>query len=192
VFGTIHGPGYSGGNGIGNTYTFPGPVAGVYHTFAIEWAPDEIRWFVDGINYHNATPADIPAGREWVFNRPFYLILNTAIGGNLGGPISPGLTFPQEMKVDYVRVYAAQGDTAERFTATFSDNFSGWRKVILPFRNFTRSAAQPVGAPDDGLTLSEVWGYGFTLPQDAGGTIYLDQIRLANIGTWFFPLLTER
>jgi len=182
VFGTIHGPGYSGGNGIGHAYTFPGGVAGSYHTFSIEWAPNEIHWYVDGINYHNATPADIPAGTEWVFNHPFYLLLNLALGGNFGGAVSDQLTFPQEMKVDYVRVYGAD-DTSERFTATFTDNFTGWRKVILPFRSFSRAAQQPAGAPNDGLTLSQVWGYGFTLPQAASGTLYLDQVRLADLWT---------
>ncbi len=191
VFGTIHGPGYSGGNGIGHAYTFPGGVAGSYHTFSIEWAPDEIHWYVDGINYHNATPADIPAGREWVFNHPFYLLLNLALGGNFGGAVSDQLTFPQEMKVDYVRVYGAD-DTSERFTATFTDNFTGWRKVILPFRSFTRAAQQPAGAPDDGLTLSEVWGYGFRLPQGANGTFYLDQVRLADLWIRFMPLVARQ
>ena len=57
VFGTIHGPGYSGGSGFGKTQPIDGGVAATgYHTFAIEWGPDEIHWYVDGINYHNAGP----------------------------------------------------------------------------------------------------------------------------------------
>ena len=59
IFGTIHGPGYSGGNAFGNTYGFPGGVAGNYHTFAIEWQPDLIEWYVDGVLYHTAAPADV-------------------------------------------------------------------------------------------------------------------------------------
>ena len=191
VFGTIHGPGYSGGNGIGHTYTFPGGVAGSYHTFSVEWAPDQIHWYVDGINYHNATAADIPTGKEWVYNHPSFLILNTALGGNFGGTISDQLTFPQEMKVDFVRVYGAN-DTSERFTAAFIDNFTGWKKVILPFRSFTRAAQQPAGAPNDGLTLSQVWGYGFRLPEGASGTVYLDQVRLADLRVNFMPLIVRR
>ena len=61
-----------------SAYTFPQPVAESYHTFSVEWSPDQIRWFVDGINYHNATPADV-APREWVFNHPFYLIMNLSL-----------------------------------------------------------------------------------------------------------------
>jgi beta-glucanase (GH16 family) len=176
IFGTIHGPGYSGGQSFGGIYDFGGPVADNYHTFTIEWQPDRIEWYVDGILYHTATPADV-APNEWVFNDPVFLILNMAIGGNFGGAIDPNLELPQAMAVDYVRVYQGP-DTAERFDATFVDNFTGWQQVELPFSSFTRSAAQPAGAPNDGLTLSEVWGYGFTLP-DTGlttGTTWLDRV----------------
>ncbi|MBN1920778.1 MAG: CIA30 family protein, partial [Anaerolineae bacterium] len=187
VFGTIHGPGYSGGTAFGNTHVLSESVAADYHTFAVEWSPDEIHWYVDGINYHNATPADV-APNEWVFNHPFYIILNLAIGGNFGGDVDPTLTYPKEMLVDYVRVYQA-ADTAERFEATFTDNFTGWRKVLIPFSSFARSAQQPAGAPDDGLTLTEVWGYGFALPEGSSGTFYLDQVRLQDLEYIYLPLV---
>ncbi len=181
IFGTIHGPGYSGGNAYGNIYDFGSPVAATYHTYAVEWAPNEIHWYVDGINYHNATPANV-APNEWVYNHPFYLLLNLAIGGNFGGSISPNLTFPQDMLVDYVRVYQA-ADTAERFEATFVDNIPGWRQIVIPFSAFTRSAVQPAGAPNDGLTLTNMTGYGFDLQvgQNAAPdsrTFHLDQVHL--------------
>ena len=181
VFGTIHGPGYSGGAAFGDTYTLQQPVAENYHTFAVEWSPDEIHWFVDGINYHNATPADV-APNEWVFNHPFYVILNLAVGGNFGGTVSPDLTLPQQMQVDYVRVYQAP-NTSERFEASFVDDFSGWRQVSVPFSSFTRSAQQPAGAPNDGFGLNDVWGYGVTLPANSSGTLHMDQVQLAQIPT---------
>jgi beta-glucanase (GH16 family) len=179
VFGTIHGPGYSGGASYGDTYTFGEPVPNQFHTFAIEWQPDRIEWYVDDILYHTATPADV-APNEWVFNDPIFLILNTAVGGNFGGPVGDDTVFPQTTTVDYVRVYQGP-DTAERFESTFTDDFSGWQEVFVPFDGFTRSAEQPTGAPDDGLSLTEVWGYGFKLP-DAGtttGSLWIDQVRLA-------------
>ena len=178
VFGTIHGPGYSGGESFGNTYTFDVPVYEDYHTFAIEWQPDEIKWYVDDILYHQARPADVDPN-EWVFNHPFYILMNVAVGGNFGGPVGEDTVFPQEMLVDYVRVYQGP-DSAERFETTFSDNFAGWQQVVLPFSSFTRSADQPAGAPDDGLGLNEVWGYGFKLPEGgtSTGTLRLDQVRL--------------
>ncbi len=186
IFGTIHGPGYSGGSAFGNAYNFGAPAALAYHTYAIEWAPDEIHWFVDGINYHNAIPANV-APNEWVYNHPFYLLLNMAIGGNFGGAISPNLTFPQDMLIDYVRVYQAP-DSAERFETTFVDDSSGWRQVTLPFTSFTRSAVQPPGAPNDGLTLTSVTGYGFEADVAPLGApnrqvFYLDQVQLVTSPT---------
>jgi beta-glucanase (GH16 family) len=176
IFGTIHGPGYSGGSSYGNSYNFGHPAADDFHTFAIEWQPDEIRWYVDGIQYHIATPADV-APNQWVFNHPFFLLLNVAAGGNFGGPVSPDTVFPQSMLVDYVRLYQA-GDSAERFEATFSDNFSGWQRVSVPFSAFQRSTSQPPGAPNDGLTLTGVWGYGFKLLGNTTTPVLIDQVRL--------------
>ena len=177
IFGTIHGPGYEGGASFGNIYNFGYPVANDYHTYAVEWMPDHIIWYVDDIQYHQAVPADV-APREWVFNHPFFMLLNAAIGGNFGGAIAGNMTMPQDTLVDYVRVYQA-ADTAERFEATFVDNFTGWSEVFLPFDAFTRSAEQPAGAPDDGLTLTEVWGYGFSFSGNrSNGTFHLDQVSL--------------
>jgi beta-glucanase (GH16 family) len=178
IFGTIHGPGYSGGASFGDTYDFGVPVSDSFHTFAIEWQPDRIDWFVDGILYHSATPASV-APNQWAFNHPFYLILNLAVGGNFGGPVDPNVVFPRAMLVDYVRVYQGP-DTAERFETSFIDDTPGWKEVSLPFSGFTRSAWQPKGAPDDGLTLSQVWGYGLVLPPAGltSGSLLLDEVRL--------------
>jgi beta-glucanase (GH16 family) len=176
VFGTIHGPGYSGGASFGDTYDVGGPVGDGFHTFSIEWQPDLIVWYIDGIEYHRATPADV-APDEWVFDHPFFLLLNVAVGGNFGGPVGPDTTFPQAMAVDYVRIYGA-ADTAERFEATLKDDFRGWREVTLPFSAFERSGKQPRGAPNDGLTLSEVWGYELHVPGSYRGPLMLDQLRL--------------
>ncbi len=187
IFGTIHGPGYEGGASFGNTYTFTEPVASEYHTYAVEWMPDHIIWYVDDIQYHEAIPTDV-APNEWVFNHPFFMLLNAAIGGNFGGAIADDMTMPQDTLVDYVRVYQAP-DTAERFEATFIDDFTGWRKVFIPFDAFTRSAEQPENAPNDGLTLTEVWGYGFSFPEDSDGIFHLDQVRLHIIHELYLPLV---
>ncbi len=176
IFGTIHGPGYSGGSSFGQSYDFGVPAANDFHTIAVEWQPDEIQWYVDGILYHSATPADV-APNEWVFNHPFYLLLNVAIGGNFGGPVGEDTVFPQQMLVDYVRLYQAP-DTAERFEATFSDNFSGWQRISIPFSAFRRSDDQPAGAPNDGLTLASIWGYGFKLPGNIPTPAMIDQVKV--------------
>jgi hypothetical protein len=140
---------------------------------------------VDGIEYHRATPDDV-SPNEWVFDKPFYLLLNFAIGGNFGGPVDPDNTYPQAYAVDYVRVYQGP-DTAERFEASFTDNFVGWQEVTIPITDFTRSTDQPAGAPDDGLGLDEVWGYGLAMPEgNASGQVKLDLSRRV-----LFPPPTE-
>jgi len=177
VFGTVHGPGYSGGSAFGNFYYGGGMVADDFHTFAIEWQPNRIDWYVDGVRYHTASPADV-SPYKWVFNDPFFVIVNLAIGGNFGGALSPLLTFPQALTIDYVRVYQGP-DTAERWQASFVDEIPGWREVEIPFHAFSRSALQPTGAPDDGLGLDEIWGYGFGLDDVTGtATFKVDQVRL--------------
>ena len=173
VFGTIHGPGYSGGQAWFGKIDIGEPVYNEYHTFTVDWQPNDIKWYIDGVQYHSGVPADV-APNEWVFDHPFFLLLNVAVGGNFGGPIGPDLTFPAELAVDYIRVYQAP-DTSERFEATIRDNFSGWKQVEIPFSAFTRSADQPAGAPDDGLTLTEVWGYGVEVTD--GGPTWFDQVR---------------
>lgn len=108
VLGTAHGPGYSGAGGIGGRASLPaGAYADDFHVYAVEWRPQEIRWFVDGQPYFRLTPAQLPHGSAWVFDHPFFVLLNLAVGGGLPGDPDATTTFPQEMVVDYVRVYRA-------------------------------------------------------------------------------------
>lgn len=95
------------------------------------------------------------------------MLMNMAVGGNFGGPLGADLEFPQQLLVDYIRVYQAP-DTAEWFEATFAYDTAGWRFVEVPFDAFERSATQPAGAPNDGLTLTAVRGYGVSTAS-AGG-----------------------
>ncbi|GMQ23814.1 glycoside hydrolase family 16 protein [Algoriphagus sp. oki45] len=106
VLGSVHGPGYSAGNAITTAFQlFDGRFDTEFHVFAIEWGSDFIDFFVDDRLYKRLTPADIPAGSEWVFDRHFFLLLNVAVGGNFVGSPSPNTRFPQTMLIDYVRVY---------------------------------------------------------------------------------------
>lgn len=113
VHGSLHGPGYSGGSAITGSFTLPAGqrFSDDFHTFAVEWEPDEIRWYVDGTLYQTRTPADLPAGAPWVFDHPFYLILNSAVGGRWPGSPDETTQFPQEMLIDYVRVYTPTSAT---------------------------------------------------------------------------------
>jgi len=103
--GSVHGPGYSGGNSVSGLYTLSGSrFADDFHVFAIQWAPQSISFSVDGVSYKTVTPSSLPSGASWVFDNPFFLILNVAVGGNFPGSPDGTTQFPQEMIVDYVRV----------------------------------------------------------------------------------------
>ncbi|GLZ76293.1 hydrolase [Actinorhabdospora filicis] len=117
VHGTIHGPGYSGGAGVGAGYTLPNgqKFSDAFHTFAVDWSPGAIAWSVDGIQYSRKTPADI-GGNQWVFDHPFFMIMNLAVGGNWPGNPDAATTFPQQLVVDYVRVTAPDTGSAGRIT----------------------------------------------------------------------------
>ncbi|MDT4988385.1 MAG: hypothetical protein QOI74_2479, partial [Micromonosporaceae bacterium] len=73
-------------------------------TFAVDWAPNVVTWFVDGIQYSRHTNADT-SGNPWAFNHPFFLLLNVAVGGAFPGNPDATSTYPQQMLIDYIRVF---------------------------------------------------------------------------------------
>lgn len=107
VLGSLHGPRYSGAESLTTRYTLPGRqrFSKGFHVFAVEWEPEVVRFYVDHELYATRTPADVPKGGRWVFDHPFYIVLNLAVGGGLPGNPDAATVFPQEMVVDYVRVY---------------------------------------------------------------------------------------
>ena len=109
IHGSMHGPGYSGDHGLTSEYKLPGGAHFFddFHLFAIEWEPNIVRFYVDEDLYATFTPSLLPAGTKWVFDHPFFIILNVAVGGHWPGPPDSTTVFPQAMLVDYVRVYKA-------------------------------------------------------------------------------------
>lgn len=117
TLGSLHGPGYSAGQALsGFTDIENSRFDQEFHTYAVEWSPDFIDFYLDDVRYNRITPDDVPEGGEWVFDdldtegnegggSPFYLLLNVAVEGTFVGPTSSNTTFPQQMIVDYVRVY---------------------------------------------------------------------------------------
>jgi beta-glucanase (GH16 family) len=106
---TLHGPGYSGVQGHGLTVKFPhgGRVDDGFHVYGTIWSPGRVEFYVDDWTkpFFTAAPKDLPKGKAWVFDRPFFLIMNLAVGGSW--PRDPDATTPNpsKMLVDYVRVY---------------------------------------------------------------------------------------
>jgi beta-glucanase (GH16 family) len=103
ILGYSHGP-VTWGGGRGNTIQAAEDWANNYHTFAIDWLPDQLTWYMDGVKFGTVSKTD----RDWVFDKEQYMILNLAMGGNLGGEIDANLN-QSTMKVDYVRFSSING-----------------------------------------------------------------------------------
>jgi beta-glucanase (GH16 family) len=103
VLGSMHGP---GGDSYTAAFTLPGgeSFSSGFHVFGLEWEPGQVRWYVDGQLYETQSADMLPSTQTWVFDHPFFIIVNLALGGNFG-PISASTPLPQSMLVDYVRVY---------------------------------------------------------------------------------------
>lgn len=104
IYATVHAPGYSGSNGVGGSLVVSADsLRNDFHVYAIEWEENEIRWYFDEQQYFKLTPEDVPG--EWIFDHPFFVILNVAVGGGWPGYPNTTTVFPQFLYVDYVRVY---------------------------------------------------------------------------------------
>ncbi len=107
IHGTIHGPVLYGGNAITQTYSLQNSRFDTdFHVFAAEWSATAIDFFVDDTLYKRITKTDVESkGGTWVYDQPFFILLNLAVGGNFVGTTIAGTVFPQTLYVDYVRVY---------------------------------------------------------------------------------------
>jgi beta-glucanase (GH16 family) len=111
VHGSLHGPSTVGQTSDA-TASFSLPAAQKFaddfHLYAAEWEPGTIRFYVDSTLYATFNSSQWPAGGTWVFDHPFFIILNVAVGGSWPGSPDNSTVFPQQMLVDYVRVYTKQ------------------------------------------------------------------------------------
>ena len=107
IHGTVHGPGYAGAKGIGKSYKVKKSevVSENFNTYSIIWTEKKIEWFFNGRRFNRLRKEDLPKGAPWVFNKEYFLLLNLAVGGRWPGYPDKKTMFPQEMLVDYVRVY---------------------------------------------------------------------------------------
>ncbi|KAF0813852.1 Glucan endo-1,3-beta-glucosidase A1 [Andreprevotia sp. IGB-42] len=110
VYGSIHfGASWPNNQYTTVGYTPPTSIADNYHVYAVEWEAGQIRWYVDNVLYSTQTQWYSTGGAYPApFNKPFYVILNLAVGGNWPGSPDSNTSFPQQMDVEYVRVYQKQ------------------------------------------------------------------------------------
>ena len=102
--GTIHGPGYCGGEAISNEFQTNQFLVNDFHLYAVEWAPESISWFFDDHCYATVKSSQVN-GNRWAFDHPFFVVLNLAIGGNWPGYPDETTSFPQRLTVDFVKFY---------------------------------------------------------------------------------------
>ncbi|ACZ86332.1 discoidin domain-containing protein [Streptosporangium roseum] len=108
AYSTVHAPAYNGGGGVGGSYRLPGDAdfSDDFHVWAANWDSKGIVYTLDGRTVFTIDKAAVEATRgPWVFDHPFYIILNLAVGGDWPGPPDATTPFPRKMLVDYVRVY---------------------------------------------------------------------------------------
>jgi beta-glucanase (GH16 family) len=106
MYTTLHAPAYNGGGGYGQKNTAPADLSQGFHVYAAEWDSKGIRFFLDNQMVFNASKETVENTRgPWIYDHPFYIILNLAVGGDFPGPVDATTPFPSRMLVDYVRVY---------------------------------------------------------------------------------------
>ena len=104
AYGYLHGLLSGGFGGRGTTVDMPNGFANDYHTYAVDWLPESIDWYVDGVLFGSQQKRD----KDWVFDHEFYLVMNLAMGGNLGGPIESGLN-QASISFDWIRFSTING-----------------------------------------------------------------------------------
>jgi beta-glucanase (GH16 family) len=210
----IHGPGYSGGNSVGRSVTFPGGGRvddGNFHVYGVIWSPNQMQFYRDDHTrpFFTVTPANIPGGTQWVYNHPFFLILNLAIGGGFPGPPNSSTPNPATMLVDWVRVYQASGGggggslngtrtltpqhaTSKRMDLSGANAFNGARVQIWSANGtaaqrwvFSNSGVTPAG----NYRISSAVNGSFCLDVAAAGTangtrVQLYQCNGTNAQSW--------
>jgi beta-glucanase (GH16 family) len=108
IHGSLHGPNSAAPTSdLTNIFTLPAgqKFASDFHLYTVEWEPDTVRFYVDSDLYATFRSSDWAPGGKWVFDHPFFIILNVAVGGDWPGSPDVSTKFPQSMLVDYVRVY---------------------------------------------------------------------------------------
>jgi len=107
IHGTLHGPGYAGDSTLTGTQTLPAGAwfADDFHVYAVSWSPNQVQFLIDGQAYYTAAMAGLPLQMQAAFQRPFFVLLNLAVGGGWPGNPDGTTPFPSDMLVDNIRLY---------------------------------------------------------------------------------------
>lgn len=149
TYGTCHyGNAYNDKGSLGNSTTLAsGTFPDAFHTFSIEWEPGEIRWYLDGSQFHSANSSHPDfQNYTWPFVQEFHFILNVAVGGQWPGAPDETTVFPQTMEVDWVRVYQQLSATEIAGTALVEPQTNGAVYSLPNITGATYSWMVPTGA----------------------------------------------
>jgi beta-glucanase (GH16 family) len=166
IKGSLHATGYSGGQSLNADCVLPGnsSYSDGYHVFAVDWYPDQIIFSMDGAVYEVRKKSDIPAGSEWPFDLPFFIILNFAVGGDWPGPPDADTIFPQDFRIDYVRVYSLPTTPPASlvWAPTSPSSVLAYSPSSSQISVSWQAPSTTFGAPLSGYTLQRANDAGFT------------------------------
>jgi beta-glucanase (GH16 family) len=166
IKGSLHATGYSGGQSLNADSVLPGDASysDGYHVFAVDWYPDQIIFSMDGAVYEVRKKTDIPPGSQWPFVQPFFIILNFAVGGDWPGPPDANTTFPQDFRVDYVRVYSLPSapPTSLVWAPTPPSIALAYSPSATQISISWQAPSSTFGAPISGYTLQRAGDAAFT------------------------------
>jgi len=115
VVGSLHGPSRDGSAWALNTEGSSGvSLAAGFHTYRMRWSPGRITMALDGRTYAIYTRSRLPGGARWAFDKPFFLVLDVAVGGRWPGAPDATTPFPATMLVDWIRLYDARTRGSDR------------------------------------------------------------------------------
>jgi beta-glucanase (GH16 family) len=206
---TIHGGNsstscYCGGNGLGQSYTFPGndqsgPTVATFHTYGAIWSTNMVQFYVDDPSniFFVRTTSDVPSTFTWDFNHPFFLLLNLAVGGtgSWPGPPDSNTPNPAVMTVDYVRWYkpsTVAGPTMTAAPLTLKSGASGSAAITLNstsgtgrvYLSCTTTAPNSSCSINSGDALNQ---YTVDFSNSASGTATVNVTATARAATWPNP-----
>ncbi len=167
-----------------------------FHLFAVEWEPGEIRWYVDGVHYSTKTEWNSSGGPfPAPFDTDFHVLLNLAVGGNFPGPPDATTTFPQELVVDYVRVYQSTGKrgTQAATASLLFDRPAKMKKIDAALSAVFANQSLRRDRPGDGRRLDcAVRARGPKGPLTAAGKLRLELVGAAGGSLWRSEAITAK
>ena len=92
--------------GAAGSVTLPRPLSDRFHVYGMRWNSESVTFWMDGDLYYTVERASLRPGQTWVFDHPFYIVLDLAVGGGWPGPPTSSTRFPARMVVDWIRFYS--------------------------------------------------------------------------------------